>query len=78
MMVVYNALMETAMEKKTTAQRVREIRKERGLYQHEVAARAKLSVQTVRNVEAGRHEPELPTLRKIAGALGVPLSDLLG
>jgi transcriptional regulator with XRE-family HTH domain len=69
--------MET-MEKKTTAQRVREIRKEKGLYQHEVAARAKLSVQTVRNVEAGRHEPELPTLRKIAGALGVPLSDLLG
>ena len=77
MMVVYNALMET-MEKKTTAEKVREIRKERGLYQHELAARAKLSVQTVRNVEAGRHEPELPTLRKIAKALGVPLADLLG
>jgi DNA-binding XRE family transcriptional regulator len=76
LMVVYNALMET-MEKKTTAERVREIRKEKGLYQHEVAARARLSVQTVRNVEAGRHEPELPTLRKIAGALGVPLSELL-
>ena len=77
LMVVYNALMET-MEKKTTAEKVREIRKERGLYQHELAARAKLSVQTVRNVEAGRHEPELPTLRKIAKALGVPLADLLG
>jgi len=76
-MVVYNALMKT-MDKKTTAEKVREIRKERGLYQHELAARAKLSVQTVRNVEAGRHEPELPTLRKIAKALGVPLADLLG
>lgn len=77
MMVVYNALMKT-MDEKTTAEKVREIRKERGLYQHELAARAKLSVQTVRNVEAGRHEPELPTLRKIAKALGVPLADLLG
>jgi len=76
-MVVYNAFMKT-MEKMTTAEKVREIRKERGLYQHELAARAKLSVQTVRNVEAGRHEPELPTLRKIAKALGVPLADLLG
>jgi len=76
-MVVYNALMKT-MDEKTTAEKVREIRKERGLYQHELAARAKLSVQTVRNVEAGRHEPELPTLRKIAKALGVPLADLLG
>lgn len=74
-MVMYNAVMET-MEK-TTGERVREIRKGRGLYQHELAARAKLSVQTVRNVEADRHEPELPTLRKIAGALGVPLADLL-
>jgi transcriptional regulator with XRE-family HTH domain len=63
---------------KTMAQRVREIRKKRGLFQHELAARARLSVQTVRNVEAGRHEPELPTLRKIAKALGVGLGELLG
>ena len=75
MMVMYNAAVKT-MEK-TTAERVRDIRKGRGLYQHEVAARAGLSVQTVRNVEAGRHEPELPTLRKIARALGVSLGDLL-
>jgi len=74
-MVMYNPVMET-MEK-TTAQRVREIRKEKGLYQHELAARARLSVQTVRNVEAERHEPELPTLRKIAKALGVGLGELL-
>ncbi len=77
LMVVYNACMET-IEEKMTAEKVREIRKQKGLYQHELAARARLSVQTVRNVEAGRHEPELPTLRKIAGALGVPLSELLG
>ena len=74
-MVVYTALMKTT--EKTTGEKVRAARKDKGLYQHELAARARLSVQTVRNVEADRHEPELPTLRKIAGALGVPLSELL-
>lgn len=74
-MVVYNARMETMTE--TTGQKVRRLRRRRGLYQHEVAARAGLAVQTVRNVEADRHEPELPTLRKIAGALGVGVADLL-
>lgn len=74
-MVVYNPCVK--IMEKTTAQKVRETRKGRGLYQHELAARAGLSVQTVRNVEAGRHEPELPTLRKVARALGVSLRDLL-
>lgn len=74
-MLLYTDFMETTM--KTTGEKIRAARKEKGLYQHELAARARLSVQTVRNVEADRHEPELPTLRKIAAALGVPLSGLL-
>lgn len=75
MMVVYTPGMETT--EKTTGQRVKELRKGLGLYQHELAARAGLSVQTVRNVEADRHDPELPTLRKIARGLGASLADLL-
>ena len=74
-MVMYTTRMST-MEK-TTGQRIREVRKERGLYQHELAAKAKLSTQSIRNIEAGRHEPRLPALRRIAGALGVPVSELL-
>ena len=74
-MVVYTPGMETS--EKTTGQRVRGLRKGLGLYQHELAARTGLSVQTVRNVEADRHDPELPTLRKIARGLGASLADLL-
>jgi transcriptional regulator with XRE-family HTH domain len=61
-----------------TGGKVRKLRKERGLYQHELAARARVSTQTVRNLEKGRHVPETATLAKIAGALGVPLADLFG
>lgn len=74
-MVMYNVLMET-MEG-TTGQRIRAARKERGLYQHELAARVKLSTQTIRNIEADRHDPRLSNLREIARALDVPVSDLL-
>ena len=55
---------------------MRKLRKERGLYQHELAARARVSTQTVRNLEKGRHVPETATLAKIAGALDVSLADL--
>jgi XRE family transcriptional regulator, regulator of sulfur utilization len=62
----------------STGGKVRKLRKERGLYQHELAARARVSTQTVRNLEKGRHVPETATLAKIADALDVPLADLLG
>ncbi len=62
----------------STGGKVRKLRKERGLYQHELAAHARVSAQTVRNLEKGRHVPETATLAKIAGALGVPLAELLG
>lgn len=61
---------------KTVSERVRRLRLERGLYQHELAARANVSTQTVRNIEAGRKEPEVRTLRGIARALGVPFSEI--
>ena len=76
-MLVYTPVMETSEAQKTTGQRIREERKARGLYQHELAARVKLSVQTIRNIEADRHDPRLSNLREIARALGVRAADLL-
>lgn len=61
---------------RTVSERVRRLRKEKGLYQHELAARAGVSAQTVRNIEAGRKEPEARTLRGIAKGLGVSFSEL--
>ena len=74
-MVMYTTRMET-MEK-TTGKKIRDARKNRGLYQHELAARVGLSTQTIRNIEADRHDPRLSNLREIARALGVPVADLL-
>jgi transcriptional regulator with XRE-family HTH domain len=61
-----------------TGEKVRALRKERGLYQHEVAAIANLSTQTVRNVEAGRTVPDTATLVKLASALKVSVAELVG
>lgn len=58
--------------------RVREIRKNRGLLQQQLADRAGVSMQTISNLENGRHVPDTSTLLKIAKALGVSLGDLLG
>jgi transcriptional regulator with XRE-family HTH domain len=57
--------------------KVRDLRKGRGWSQQELADRAGISMQTVSNLETGRHVPGMATLSKIAGALGVSLPDLL-
>ena len=76
-MVVYNAGMES-MTSNAVGDKVRVLRKERGLLQEDLARRAGVSDQTIRNVEAGRFQTKLETLRKIAGALGVGVGELLG
>jgi len=68
------------MESMTIAigDKVRELRKARGLLQEELAERAGVSTQTVRNVEAGRFNTKTETLVKIARALDVPVGELFG
>jgi DNA-binding XRE family transcriptional regulator len=56
--------------------KVRGLRKERGWLQQDLADRAGVSMQTVSNLETGRHVPEMATLAKIAAALKVPLAEL--
>jgi transcriptional regulator with XRE-family HTH domain len=57
---------------------IRKLREERGLTQAEVAERADVTKQYVTMLERGaRKTPSLPVLKRIAKALGVPVTELL-
>lgn len=56
---------------------LRRIRGSKGLNQVQVAQRAGLSRIGYRNLEEGQSEPRTDTLKAIAGALGVPVAELL-
>jgi transcriptional regulator with XRE-family HTH domain len=45
--------------------------------QEDVAHAAGISTSTLSRVERGLHQPSLPTLRKLAVALGVSLAELI-
>ena len=59
------------------AERVKRLRKERGLNQDELAARAHLHRAHLGFVEQGKSDPTLATLLKIADALGMSVSEML-
>lgn len=52
-------------------------RAELGMNQRELAKRAGLHYTTLNRVERGHHEPSLPTLKAIAAALDLAITDLL-
>jgi transcriptional regulator with XRE-family HTH domain len=56
--------------------RIRELRKQQHLSQEELAAKAKLDLTSVSEIESGLRNPSLKTLYKIALALRVPLTEL--
>lgn len=59
-------------------ERVRRLRKERGLSQEAVARRTGVGLKAYGDLERGRtHDPHYSTLRDIAAALGVPVTELL-
>ena len=63
----------------TTGDRIRSVRKRRGLTQQQLAGKCGLSVSWVRQQEQGTAaEPPLETLHKVAVALKVPTSTLAG
>jgi transcriptional regulator with XRE-family HTH domain len=56
---------------------VKRLRKKAGLSQAALAFKAKLSPGYLARLEVGRHDPTLTTLKKLAKALGVPVTELL-
>jgi len=57
-------------------QHIRELRKERGLTQEQLAEGSGLSVDAVRRIERGAFSPSLATLRKLCGGLRLSLRTL--
>ena len=55
---------------------IRALRHERELSKEEVAHRAGLHVTYLSGIERGRRNPSLKNLRRIAGALDVPVGGL--
>jgi transcriptional regulator with XRE-family HTH domain len=49
--------------------RLREFRRARALTQEELAEKAGVSPSTIVDIERGKHEPQIRTLRKLARAL---------
>lgn len=61
------------------AQRIRDIRYQKGLGPDALAARAEISRTALYQIECGKTEvPRAGTLRRIARALDVPIDELLG
>ena len=56
---------------------VRRLRELHALSQRELAKQAGLSVTTINRIETGQRKPMPKTVRKLAGALGVPPRELL-
>ncbi len=62
----------------TTAEKIRSIRKEKGLTQKALGERLGVSQATVGQYENNPNPPKIDTLERIAEALGVPLIALIG
>jgi len=60
------------------AVRLRMLRKRRNMTQETLAKKAGVSRAYLSRLEMGRHDPPLSRLRKLAKALGVPVTELLG
>ena len=60
------------------ATRLKAARTRTGLSQAALAAKAGLTREYVNKLEAGRHDPTVGTLQRLATALGVRVTTLLG
>jgi len=62
---------------KKVGENIRKIRKQKGLTQEELAGLARIDPKSVIQIEGGKRNPTLKTIRKIALALRVEPSKLL-
>lgn len=58
--------------------KIRELRKQRGLSQQDLAAVLNVSQQCISYYETGKRKPDLLDAKRIADALGCKIDDLLG
>ncbi len=57
---------------------IQAVRRERGMTQEQLARKVGLSRAYLARLEIGRHNPPILTLARIAKALKIPITDLLG
>jgi transcriptional regulator with XRE-family HTH domain len=58
---------------------IREMREEQGLSQAQLAKKAKVAQGYISDLEAGgKRNPSIDVLKRLAKALGVPVTELLG
>lgn len=62
----------------TIGERIKEARKAKGLKQKELAEAAGVAGITLRQYESGKYSPKYDKVVKIAEALNIPMSELLG
>lgn len=62
----------------TIGEVIRTVRKQKGMTQKKLGENCGIAEPTIRKYESGRLNPKISTLQKIAGGLGVTLSELLG
>ena len=57
-------------------ERVKELRKEKGLSQEQLAEKIKRDPRTIVSIEGGKRNPTLNTINKIAKAIATDIKDL--
>jgi transcriptional regulator with XRE-family HTH domain len=62
---------------KRIGMRLKALREAKGLSQAAMATKAKIAREYVNRLEAGRHDPTIGTLQRLAKALGVRVTKLL-
>jgi transcriptional regulator with XRE-family HTH domain len=61
----------------STNDKIKRMRMHKGFSQVELARRSGVSQPAISQIESGTKTPTLDTLRKLAKALGVPVSELI-
>ena len=59
-------------------ERLKSLRENKGMTQGQLSQKAGISCRTIQNYEAGTHRPRYGATEKLAEALEVPISELLG
>ena len=64
--------------KQQMGRRLKKLREERDMSRAALAKAAGISREYVRRLEAGEYDPTVGMIQKLAKALGVPVTELLG